>query len=231
MSRLTRRTMLGLAVAAASYPVLARAQQPADGPAPQNAEALLVVYPDYPVNTDSFYGNAENVGHAGVMLISATGLTKYYEFGRYPPNYPGVFTNRPAARGNTRNVSIANVILGANGKATPASLGQILSSLSREAGKNGRIRAAHFINMNFAVMETAARAEQPDYEFLFFNCGGYAERVAVSGHPDVDQPLIINPTPRNIVDEYIEEGNAEVLWNPGDTVATIGEGDEADAKE
>ena len=39
-----------------------------------------------------------------------------------------------------------------------------------------------------------------------------------------------NPTPVNIVDEYQEEGNAVVRYNPSNDTTTIGKGDEYDAK-
>ncbi|MFT3751291.1 MAG: hypothetical protein QM768_23470 [Agriterribacter sp.] len=47
---------------------------------------------------------------------------------------------------------------------------------------------------------------------------------------DVDNPSIWKPTPINIVDEYIEEGNAEVNYDPKKNTTTVGEGDESDAK-
>lgn len=41
---------------------------------------------------------------------------------------------------------------------------------------------------------------------------------------------IIIPTPINIVDEYQEEGNARVQYNPKTKTTTIGKGNEKDAK-
>ncbi|OLT60779.1 hypothetical protein [Moorena bouillonii] len=186
-----------------------------------NDEALLVTYPDYPVNTDTFYGYTEMVGHAGVLLIKQSGLTKYYEFGRYDPAMNGV----------VRNKRIPNAVIGSNGKATPSILKAILRSLSTQSGKNTRIRAAYFINMDFDKMLAYAITEQPQYSIISFNCGHYAQAVILKGNPNVDRPLIINPTPNNIVDEYIEEGNAEVLFSPTTGEMTIGKGDESDAKE
>lgn len=46
----------------------------------------------------------------------------------------------------------------------------------------------------------------------------------------VDAPCIINPTPVNIVDEYQEEGNAAVKYDPNNNKTTIAKGDESDAK-
>jgi hypothetical protein len=186
----------------------------------ENSGASLITYPDYPVNTDTLYGYTTMVGHAGVLLIKSDGLTKYYEFGRYDP----------AKNGKVRNQSIPNAEIASNGKATPSSLKKILESLSTKSGKGTRIRAAYFINVDFDKMLAQATATQPKYDILSFNCGQYAESVILQGNPKIDRPLIINPVPNNIVDEYIEEGNAEVLFSPTTGEISIGEGDESDAK-
>jgi hypothetical protein len=185
-----------------------------------NSGALLVGYPDYPVNTDTLYGYTSMVGHAGVLLIKSDGLTKYYEFGRYDP----------ANNGMVRNQSIPNVEIASNGKATLLSLKRILEVLSTKSGKDTRIRAAYFINVDFDKMLARATATQPQYDIRSFNCGHYAESVILQGNPKIDRPLIINPVPNNIVDEYIEEGNAEVLYSPSTGDIQISEGDESDAK-
>ena len=186
-----------------------------------NDKALLIVYPDYPVNTDSFYGYTTLVGHAGVLLIKSNGLTKYYEFGRYDE----------AKNGQVRNKTVPNAEIASDEKPTPSSLKKILSTLSTKSGKDTRIRAAYFINMDFEKMLAQATATQPKYDIISFNCGQYAESVILKGNPSIDRPLIINPVPNNIVDEYIEEGNAEILFSPSTGEITIGEGDESDAKE
>ncbi|MEG4065427.1 hypothetical protein [Microcoleus sp. SVA1_A1] len=186
----------------------------------ENSSALLITYPDYPVNTDTFYGYTTLVGHAGVLLIKSNGLTKYYEFGRYDPAKNGLVKNR----------RIPNAQITSDGKPTTSSLKNILSILSTESGKGGRIIAAYFINVDFDKMLAQATKAQPKYDIKSFNCGQYAESVILQGNPRIDRPLIINPTPNNIVDEYIEEGNAEVLFSPTTGEISIGEGDESDAK-
>jgi hypothetical protein len=186
----------------------------------ENSGALLITYPDYPVNTDTFYGYTAMVGHAGVLLIKSDGFTKYYEFGRYDP----------AKNGKVRNQSIPNAEIASNGKATPSSLKKILEILCTKSGQDTRIRAAYFINIDFDKMLTQATAMQTKYDILSFNCGQYAESVILQGNPKIDRPLIINPVPNNIVDEYIEEGNSEVLFSPTTGEISIGEGDESDAK-
>ena len=185
-----------------------------------NSGALLVTYPDYPVDKDPFYGYTTLVGHAGVLLIKFNGLTKYYEFGRYDP----------AMKGTVRNITVDNAVIASDGRATPESLKNILSVLSTKSGNKTRIRAAYFINVDFDKMLAQATATQPQYQVSGFNCGNYAESVILQGNPRIDKPLIINPLPNNIVDEYIEEGNAEVLFSPTTGNISIGQGNESDAK-
>lgn len=186
-----------------------------------NGGALLITYPDYPVNTDTFYGYTSMVGHAGVLLIKQNGLTKYYEFGRYDP----------AMNGEVRNQTVPDAEIASDGKPTSSSLKKILSILSTKSGKGTRIRAAYFVNMDFEKMLAQAVASQPKYNILTFNCGHYAESVILKGNSMIDKPLIINPTPNNIVDEYIEEGNTEVLFSSNTNQFSIGESDESDTRE
>ena len=61
------------------------------------------------------------------------------------------------------------------------------------------------------------------------NCGTFAEDVILQD-PYVDKPWIVNTTPINIVDEYQEEGNAIVTYDPKTNKTTLGKGDESDAK-
>jgi hypothetical protein len=186
-----------------------------------NGGALLITYPDYPVNTDTFYGYTSMVGHAGVLLIKQNSLTKYYEFGRYDL----------AMNGEVRTQTIPDAEIGGDGKPTSSSLKKILSILSTKSGKNTRIRAAYFIGVDFDKMLAQAVSNQPRYNILTFNCGHYAESVILKGNPTIDKPLIINPTPNNIVDEYIEEGNTEVLFSPNMDQFSIIKRDGLDARE
>lgn len=195
---------------------------PSDSAPPYAGEALLIVYPDYPVNTDTFYGYTTLVGHAGVLLISPSGVTKYFEFGRYDPQKNGVI----------RAISpIPNVQIDADGKASAASLSEVLKVLSHSSGKDGRIRAAYFVRMNYDEMVATANQAPGVYDVASNNCGHFVERVILAGHPQIDKPLVVNFVPNNFVDEYIEEGNAELLYNPANNTLTIGPSDEADAKE
>jgi hypothetical protein len=53
--------------------------------------------------------------------------------------------------------------------------------------------------MDFEKMLAFATTPQPEYDIISFNCGHYAEAVILKGHPQIDKPLIINPTPNNMV--------------------------------
>lgn len=204
---------------------LALGAAPLSDSADKSGEALLIVFPDYPVNTDEF-GQTEKVGHAGVLLIDQSGLTKYYEFGRYSGS---------GERGLIRKMPKLSNVKIENGLATHASLAKSLAEISAWSGKDGRIRAAYFVNMDFAKMNDFAEAQtgekrtHPDYSPTTNNCGHFAEAVILKGNDNVDRPVILNFLPNNVVDEYIEEGNAEVKFSMPDKLE-VGRGDEADAK-
>src|SRR6218665_1557901 len=70
---------------------------------------------------------------------------------------------------------------------------------------------------------------RPPYALSENNCGTFAADC-MNQDPTVDRPSISNPTPTNIVDEYQEEGNARVTYDPKTKKSTIGNGDESDAK-
>lgn len=56
---------------------------------PDGRDAFLIVFPDYKIS--AFGRKFKNLGHAGILLIdNKTGLTKYYEYGRYDSNNKGI---------------------------------------------------------------------------------------------------------------------------------------------
>lgn len=92
--------------------------------------------PDYPIE----YANGKTStwlgGHAGILVYSTTGVTQYYEYGRYNPNNLGIIGAKlPANSGNVRRVSTPNLSLGADGQSTQKSLDVLSEALSRKAGK------------------------------------------------------------------------------------------------
>ena len=90
---------------------------------PNEKDAVLAVFPDYKISTP--IGKMGNLGHAGVLLINnKTGLTKYYEYGRYDKE----------GKGEVRNIKISNVKIDKNGKPTTESLNKVMGELSKKAG-------------------------------------------------------------------------------------------------
>ncbi|MNZ51948.1 hypothetical protein D3C78_697800 [compost metagenome] len=103
---------------------------------------IPLVFPDYQIHIDGyeaeFFGRrikipsqkAPYLGHAGVLIINGkTGLTKYYEYGRYPG---------PGPAGRTRSGRIPDVAL-KGGMIVESSLLKTLRTISVAHGQKGRI--------------------------------------------------------------------------------------------
>ena len=70
-------------------------------------DAIYIAFPDYKIS--AFGKQWSNLGHAGILLIdNKTGITKYYEYGRYDK----------AEIGEVRQRTISNVVMGKDGKPT-----------------------------------------------------------------------------------------------------------------
>ncbi|WP_211678539.1 hypothetical protein [Moritella sp. 36] len=80
-----------------------------------------------PKSSQKFSG----LGHAGILIVNGvSGLTKYYEYGRY---------DYPEKKGVVRRVPVPDVKLGADGVELK-SLIPVLSKVSKVAGKGSRIK-------------------------------------------------------------------------------------------
>ena len=56
---------------------------------PNGKDGIYIAFPDYKISTP--IGKIGNLGHAGVLLIdNKTGVTKYYEYGRYDKEGKGI---------------------------------------------------------------------------------------------------------------------------------------------
>ncbi len=191
-------------------------------------DAILILFPDYKIATP--IGRIGGLGHAGVLLINnKTGVTKYYEYGRYK-TYDGV-------AGKVQTLKTSKVVLDKDGKPTIESLNNVLGEISKGAGKGGRILGAYIKSDQFDAMNNYANEKLKEnkdpkrdpYSLNSNNCGTFGADC-INQDKTVDQPTIINPTPMNIIDEYLEEGNAKVTYDPKTKKTTIGIGDETDAK-
>jgi hypothetical protein len=138
------------------------------------------------------------LGHAGVLFINGrTGTTKYYEYGRYDRAARGLVMRRP----------IPDVKILA-GQPTLASLRVTLTSISHQAGQNGRISGA-FISLpdgKYAKMLAYAQKRlkantdpnRPEYHLLSNSCIHFMKEVVEAA--DVQAPTVIDPRP----DGYVE---------------------------
>jgi hypothetical protein len=115
-----------------------------------NSGALLITYPDYPVDTDTWYGYTTMVGMLvffllGLMVLQST-------------------TNLVVTTSQTwcRKKSIcSHAVIASDGRATPAKPQEHFGWLSADSRKKTRIRAAYFINVDFDKMLAQATAKQP----------------------------------------------------------------------
>ena len=183
---------------------------------PDGRDAILVVFPDFKISTP--VGKVGNLGHAGVLLIdNKTGLTKYYEYGRYDSEGKGI----------VRSVSVSNVKIGKDGKPTDKSLQKVLAQISKKSGQKGRIEGAYIESDNFDAMNDYAKEKMGEnsdpnrdpYSLTSNNCGTFGCDV-VNQDPNVakNSPSIVDPRPNSIIKEY-----GKVQYNPktGGTVETI----------
>ena len=160
---------------------------------PDGKDGIYVTFPQYRADGYPF------TGHAGVLLIdNKSGYTKYYEYGRYRGN----------PNGEVRSYVIPNVVM-ENGYPTAESLNNVLSVISNESGKSQRLEGAYvrsddFDAMNEYAKQKLAEKNDPDrekYDIFTNNCGTFAHEV-LKQDKQVDAPMIVDPRPVSIIDEY-----------------------------
>lgn len=197
---------------------------------------FLVTFSDY--NIQALGTKWSNLGHAGVLLIdNKTGAVKYYEYGRYETK------DGTSGRASEVGLENAKIVMGDNGKPTVESLNKVLAEVSKKSGQNGKIEGAYVESdknkeMNYFAKSKVAEStfgnksydkSREPYDLTDHNCGTFAEDV-ITQDKDVDKPWVVNPTPINLVDEYQEEGNAPVTYDPKANKTTVGQGGESYAK-
>ena len=188
---------------------------------PLGLDAIPVIFPDYrpALPKDWPIGGGTRpaaFGHAGIIIYDAkTGLTKYYEYGRYN-NLEG-----ECGCGAVRNLKIPDLIIGEDGKPTPESLEKLLKHISKASGHGGSVAGVHVPNANFNDMNKYAQQRikdnsDPDrkpYSILSNNCGHFMYDVLEAGGVD-DLPWVVNPTPTNMMDELEEEDYTPIKYSP-----------------
>ena len=109
---------------------------------PNGKDGIYIAFPDYKISTP--IGKIGNLGHAGVLLIdNKTGVTKYYEYGRYDKEGKGI----------VRTFAVPDVKMGQDKKPTLESLNKTLSIISEQAGHAGRIEGAYIESDKFKEMK------------------------------------------------------------------------------
>jgi len=174
---------------------------------PDGRDAVLITFPNYRA---MYRGHKiPHTGHSGVLLINnKTGMTKYYEYGRYGSEI-----------GRARNVRVPNVII-KDGRPTNESLNNVLKTISKTSGDNGDINGAYVKSDEFEAMQTyaegvvseASNPNRTSYDIFTNNCATFAEDV-ITQDESVKKPTIFIHTPVNTVEEYQEEGHAKVYYN------------------
>ena len=162
-------------------------------------DGILIVFPDYKITVGS--AKIPYFGHAGVLLINnETGLTKYYEYGRYDDEGKGI----------VRNVPVPNVIIDPSGKPTKESLQRTLSSVSR-ANHNNKIEGAYVTSDDFEAMNDYAQMRLNDntnnnresYPLWQNNCGTFAAETLGAGD-DVEIPKRLRPRPNSLLKQFLQ---------------------------
>ena len=135
-----------------------------------------------------------NLGHAGILFLSGqTGLTKYYEYGRYDPQALGIVKNR--------RVSDVQVT---NGRPSARSLTTVLAEISAASGQRGLIMAAYielkpgafqsilaYANQRFVECQT--NPNRAPYTLYGNSCNTFMRSVVVAG--GAGMPQVIDPRP------------------------------------
>ncbi len=167
---------------------------------PSGNDAIAIVFPDYKIATP--IGKISGLGHAGILLINPrTGLTKYYEYGRYDK----------AGRGIVRQRRVPNVKIGKDGLPTEKSLKKVLGAISKKAGHGTRISGAYVRNADFKKMNTYAQkrkaqnndANRDSYSLTGNNCATFCQDVIEEG--GVDAPMMFDPRPNSYIEELRDD--------------------------
>lgn len=156
---------------------------------------VVIVFPHVTITVPNI-GQVPEIGHAGVLLINGTsGLTKYFEYGRYDPAQLGIVQNHP----------IPDVTMDASGVPNPAKLKATLRSISEKAGKKTSISAVIYRTdgmfstglafCNRRLAENAVPTRVP-YSVLTHNCVEFADSCAKTMVDSlVAAPMFFNPVP------------------------------------
>lgn len=142
------------------------------------------------------------LGHAGILFIKgATGLTKYYEYGRYDS----------AGKGLVRKLTIRDVVM-AGGSPTKQSLSYTLSQISVKSGQGGRISGAYIpvkdkfdamqAYVNKRVLDNRNSSRKP-YELMSNSCNHFMKGVLDAA--GLNLPYMFDPRPNSYIEEIRDD--------------------------
>jgi len=206
-------------------------------------DGVLIIFPDYKVDPEleitvageTYQAPKLPLGHAGVLLIdNETGLTKYYEYGRYSTT--DETKGRVRSSDTDKALVIFNVVIDPEtGKPTKESLNKVLGQISEKSGHGGRIQGAYvegdFDKMNDYAQEKLKESnpqykeydkDRAPYKLSGNNCGTFGCDV-IKQDPEAakNAPWIWIPTPDNIGEEY-QDNFPSVNYDP-ETNSTSGD--------
>lgn len=160
-----------------------------------------------------------DLGHAGVLFINGkSGVTKYYEYGRYDPRKIGWVK---------KILNLPDVKIDSKGALVENSLKNVLQVISRKAGKNGRISAA-FIEvenkyeamLKYATIRMALNNDpnRERYDIATYSCVHFIKGVMEAA--GLDTPWMLDPRPNSYIKE-IQDDFPILEYRPSNKVLTI----------
>jgi hypothetical protein len=143
------------------------------------------------------------LGHAGVLFIEGrTGVTKYYEYGRY---------DYPELRGAVRRLILPNAASD-HGVIIRDSLRGPLAKISQNAGQGGRIEGCYIevtnkyqAMLNYAEQRKMqnSNARRKPYDLTFNSCIHFVKEVVAAA--GVDTPWMVDPRPNSYIGEFRDD--------------------------
>lgn len=148
--------------------------------------------------TDSGSLKANFLGHAAVAFANGrTGLTRYWEYGRYDP----------AQRGICQNVRVPDLEITSDYEATPDSLNKLFARVSESSGAGTRVSAALCrveVGTHMKLEQYCRRVDHntrnktaEEYKVLSNSCLHFMRRVMEEA--GLDTPRIWDPRPASYI--------------------------------
>ncbi len=141
---------------------------------PAGRDAILVKYIGYQVNTG--FGFKLPLGHSAVIAVNPeTGVTKYYEYGRYGSKF-----------GKVNNPSGAPSLEIKEGKPTEKSLNNLYNYVSNHYGQGKPVEATYYNDADFQKTDDFATERMNDknrqpYNLRNNNCKTFANETIQEG--------------------------------------------------